>query len=329
MEYELNNVTLSLNASGTTIVVPLYATIISLITNLVGPPVVIVPAVMVIMVIVKNEQLRTNNRNIFIVNLLVADICYAARHFFINGGIVLLYLVGHSLTINCDIVIALASFTGFATNLMFLPLNIDRLINVAFPFSYKRIVTFKVVIAVISFLWVAALLLSILFTVNQTTKSIPALGNCTIVNPTILPLVVIMPLFISIVLVTAACIYLRYKIIKVNRFFHGIDRKKSNRAGRLVEILQEQLKPTISVLIVGGIDALFNLLFISFIVLRVFLPSNVYLYVIHLVGFAVYLCQAAAHPLAYGFYEKDIEEKIFTCGRPCTKRSKVIVLNRQ
>ena len=329
MESGLNNVTLSLNTSGTAMVFPHYITIVRLISNLVGPPVVIIPAVMVIMVIVKDEQLRTNNRNVFIVNLLVADICYAARQFFLNGGNILLYLVGQSLIVNCGVVNVLSYFTAFANNLMFLPLSIDRLINVAFPFSYKRIVTFKVVMAVISFLWVAALLLSILVSVNQPTESIPALGTCKVLSTIILPLAAILPMLIFIVLITATCIYLCYKIIKVNRFFHGIDRKKSNRAGQLVEILQEQLKPTISVFIVGGIDALFNLLFISLVVLRAFLPVNLQFYIVQLVGVPLQLCQAAAHPLAYGFYEKDIEEKIFTCDRPCTKRSKVIVLNRQ
>ena len=333
MEYELNNITLSLNASDTAIVPPRYLIIINLIINLVGPPTVIIPAVMVIMVIVKNKQLRSN-KTTFIVNLLVADICFAAKTFIMNNGIVFLYLIGLSHLVDCTVVIVGIFLTSLSTNLMFLPLSIDRLLSIVFPFSYENIMTAKVVTAIIGFLWVAVLSMSMVL-VNQPINIIPSLGTCRLVKITLVPLLIwIIPILTSMLLITGTSIYLRYKIIKSNRFFHGIhrtaaDREKSNRAGRLVEKLQEQVKPTISVFIVGGFDGLFNLLFIFFAVLKAFIPVNADLHLMHLVGFPLLLCQSMVHSLAYGFYNKEIKKEIFTCSRPCTKRSKVIVLNGQ
>ena len=53
-------------------------------------------------------------------------------------------------------------------------------------------------------------------------------------------------------------------IIHSNRFFKSVKRnttekRKAAKVGRLIEILEEQLKPTLSVFIAGGIDAMFNI----------------------------------------------------------------------
>ena len=137
------------NATNTTVVLPRYLTYAKVVTNLLGPPMIIIPVVLVIMVIVKNRQMR-NNKTMFIINLLVADISFAMRTFILNNGIIFLYFIGQSHIINCTAVTIMNYFPTFATNMMFLPLGMDRLLNVAFPFSYKRIMTPKVVITIIS-----------------------------------------------------------------------------------------------------------------------------------------------------------------------------------
>ena len=56
-------------------------------------------------------------------------------------------------------------------------------------------------------------------------------------------------------------------------------------AGKLVEKLLEQTKPTVSVLIVGGIDGIFNLLFVIISMAELFLTITplTYLYIIEFV----------------------------------------------
>ena len=66
----------------------------------------------------------------------------------------------------------------------------------------------------------------------------------------------------SIAIITGTCIYLRYKIIHSKKFFKSVKRstaeeQKAVKVGRLMEILQEQVKPTFSVFIAQGIDAVF------------------------------------------------------------------------
>ena len=73
----------------------------------------------------------------------------------------------------------------------------------------------------------------------------------------------------TIIIITGTCIYLRYKIIHSKRFFNSLkkstaEQEKALKVGRMMEILEEQVKPTLSVFIAQGIDAMFNLFGIVF-----------------------------------------------------------------
>ena len=66
-------------------------------------------------------------------------------------------------------------------------------------------------------------------------------------------------------IITGTCIYLRYKIITSKQFFNSVkkntaEEQKAVKVGRLMEILQEQVQPTVSVFIAQGIDAVLNVL---------------------------------------------------------------------
>ena len=144
-----------------------------------------------------------------------------------------------------------------------------------------------------------------------------------------------MPATMSLSIITVTSIYLRYKIIKCNRLFHCVTRNASQQrkaflAGRLAEILQKQLRPTLSILIVGGIDAIFNLLFVILYMALVF--ANVtpltQLYMIQFLLTPIQICQSLSHSMSYGVYNKEIRDKLLDYVKVCTTRhSKVIALN--
>jgi len=315
--------------------IPLYLTYLHLFMLLIGSPSVIIPAVMVIAIIVKNVALRTVD-NILLVNILIADVCFVLYSFSQRSILMIIYLLGFIINVNCNIV-NIPTFTLIlATKLMFLPLSIDRFIHVAFPFSYKSIMTTKVIVTTISCLWLLALSVSVTVTVNSPTILYQAFGICKpeSINP-LLHLVAVGIMVVSSVLITITCIYLRYRIIKSNRFFHSVKRnaieeRKSNKAGRLVEILQEQLKPTLSVFIAGGIDGLLNMLFVIAIGISSSFSSGIkLLYVIQFILVPIQLCQSVSHALTYGIYNNEIRKRLFSCNYCNTTKSKVVVLNRQ
>ena len=86
---------------------------------------------------------------------------------------------------------------------------------------------------------------------------------------------------VSMCIITGTSIYLRYKIINLNCTFKSVKRSSAEeqaavKAGRLVEILQEQVKPTFTVFMAGRIDVVFSLSPIALFILRRIVNFDVY-----------------------------------------------------
>ena len=291
-------------------------------------PVVIVPAFWAIVIIVKNKKLQTNS-NIFLINLLLTDVVFAVVQWFTEGLLMVLYLLDVSVDPDCRIIIIPLVVSLLANKLMFLPMCVDRFIHIAFPFSYKCIVTTKRIITTIFTLWMVIIVITVSAYINEPFDYIPSVGVCKRKQTNIFQLLILLLiLFISIVLITITSIYLRYRIIKSNNFFHSVKRSaaqetKSRKAGRLAEILQEQVKPTLAVFCVGGIDAVLDIFFaLISVVLNFLSPSSTTVFIVTtlFVAIPIQYLQSANHALVYN---SDIREKIIGCIRMRNKRSKV------
>ena len=318
------------------ITVPLYVSYLKLFVSLLAM-LMMIPTIGVAVVILKDKKLKS--KSTFLLNLLAADVATVLFHWLKNTIFITLYLTGFSIDVNCRLIITPIIVAFMANKLLFIPMSIDRFIHVAFPFKYKRIMTTKVTVITISSIWLFTFLMSVLVGIGRSAETIPALAACKVVKPSIFQRALfVMPMTISIIIIAVTSIYLRYRIIKSNRFFRSVKRNASQQrkaimAGRLVDKLQEQLKPTLSVFIVGGIDGVFNLLFA--IVYAVEAYYNVtpltHIYIIDFVRTPIQVCQSLSHALSYGIYRDEVWHKLFNyILKLCpTKRSKVIVLNRQ
>ena len=138
----------------------------------------------------------------------------------------------------------------------------------------------------------------------------------------------------SIAIIMGTCIYLRYKIIHSKKFFKSVKRstaeeQKAVKVGRLMEILQEQVKPTFSVFIAQGIDAVFIVLGMIFIFGLGILGSH--LPILSHILVAIKVCQQCSHAVVYGLRDKYISKEIKGIYEKIRgpKKSKVIVLNGQ
>ena len=222
-----------------------------------------------------------------------------------------------------------------ANKLMFIPMCVDCFIHIAFPFSYKRTITTKAIMATIITLWMVAVVITIFIYINQPFEFIPSVGICRLTQTNIpLLLTLMLCFFIPIVVITIPSIYLRHRIIKSKNFFHSVKRdaaqqRKSNKAGRLSETLEEQVKPTMAVFRVGGIDAVLDILSAVIITTASLVsPSNTVVFIVttQLIGIPVLYLQSENHWLVYNI---DIREKMIDCIRVRKKHSKVIVLHRE
>ena len=314
--------------------VPEYVSYAMLCVVLLSIPVVIVPASLAIVIIVKNKELQTNN-NIFLINLLLTDIGFAVGLWCTNGLLTVLYLMGVNIDADCNFVPIPVIILLIANKLMFIPMCVDRFIHIAVPFSYRRIVTTKAIMITIITLWIVAIVITVSLYINAPLGYIPSLGVCQPTQTNIPGLLILLLCFlIPIVLITITSIYLRQRIIKSNNFFHSVKRnaaqhRKSNKAGRLAEILQEQVKPTLAVFRVGGIDAVLDILIVLISVVASFLsPSSTTAFIVttQLAGILIQYLQSANHALVYNI---DIREKMIGCISMRNKHSKVIVLYRK
>ena len=313
----------------TAVAIPEYVSYIKLCMLLFSIPVVIVPALWAIGTIVKNKKLQTHN-NIFLINLLLTDVAVAVVQWFTEGFLTVLYLLDVNVDPDCRIIIIPLGISWLANKLMFLPTCVDRFIHIAFPFSYKRIVTTKRIMTTIITLWMVIIVITVSAYINEPFDYIPSVGVCKRKQTNILQLLIFLfTLFISIALITITSIYLRYRIIKSNNFFHSVKRnaaqqRKSHKAGRLAEILQEQIKPTLAVFRVGGIDAVLDILFaLISVLISFFSPSGTMPFIVatQFVAIPIQYLQSVNHALVYN---PDIREKIIGCIRMRNKRSKVI-----
>ena len=300
-----------------------------------GVLLVVVPSLTVIIIILKNRKLKERYNNIFYVNLLIGDVLAALIRWIITSIIIICYFLDLP-NINCNIV-SMPHYTAlFGSRLMFVPVVVDRFLYVALPFSYNNIVTTKRVGWTVANLWLVALAFGIFRVVSQDHYLIPDRGICTPKgdNNPLLSMFIMGTLVVSIGIITGTCIYLRYKIIHSNRFFQSVKRtiaeeQKAVKAGRLVEILQEQVKPTFSVFIAGGIDAVFNALLMFMLFLQQVWHSAPY--TVDFIAIPIFLCQRFSHAVIYAIRDNDIRKEILEIYKNIRgpKKSKVIVLNGQ
>ena len=138
----------------------------------------------------------------------------------------------------------------------------------------------------------------------------------------------------SITIITGTSIYLRYKIIHLNQFFKSVkkstaEKQKEVKVGRLMEVLQKQVKPTFLVFIAGGIDAMFNG-FSMVIMFLVGMLGSDFAIQDHVV-IAISLCQYCSHAVVYALRDKDIRKELKDTYKKIMgpKKSKVIRLNGQ
>ena len=149
--------------------------------NLFGLPLgvllVVVPALTVIIIVLKSTKLRQKNNNIFYVNLLIADVVATLVRWIISSTIIICYLLDVP-NVNCDVAVVPGLASTFASLLMFLPVVIARFLHIAFPFSYKWMFTTKRIAVIISSLWLLSLVCGLLGLVDQDFTLIPESGVC-------------------------------------------------------------------------------------------------------------------------------------------------------
>ena len=245
--------------------VPLFATYLNIFLLLVAMPAIIIPAVLIIRIILQTEELHTIYY-LFVIDLLFTDILNAVKMGF-EMVLVYLYLFG----INVDttlsfIMYSILSIPRAAARLSFINLAIDRFIAIAFPYRHKSIMTYKRAYIMLLSKWIISIIMSV---VAYSTSSFVFVGSFGIYTPTEKSIgrVILFVLIVIVTVILIICVnaYLYVQITKSkqkleeNRRVHGrSDNEEIKQLKKTYYKFQKQLKTTLSLLILGGVDGTIN-----------------------------------------------------------------------
>ena len=340
LSMEATNNTVAVSFSASEAEVPLFVSYLKMIFLLLTPFVIGIPSALVIRVIAVERKLHTKYY-FFLVNLLLTDFFGVTIDNLVRFVSLVLYVSGSSIKLSC-IFIEISGMFFFAGQLLFITLGIDRFVAIASPYHHRKIMTKKVVATIVAVVWGLAILITSVLLVQVPYVHLYPFARCYGLSG--FPLIYLFKgsvMASSTVIIIAINLYLYYqtvqsnKKLKENMQLHGESSTTARRHAARRKNLQSNIKPIVSVLLLGGIDGLINLLIpILHILFRLTLGNDsiARIYAVELVIRALQLVQLLSHPLVYGLYMTKIRRNIFNFelyymifGR----RSKVIVLNQQ
>jgi len=339
MEVSVNNTVIGNGSTDDN--VPLLATCLRMMMFLVMIPTILTPALLVIHVIWKNEQLH-KIYYLFVVNLLVVDVA-ATGKYGVEVISMALYLFGMPSEFGVEVY---TTFTipRLVLRYAFALLAIDRFICIGFPYRHRNIMTTKVSYILISVAWLVAASMAFVIGAITTFTFEPAFGKYT-GNSNSKPFIfaaIVLPMLASAMVTVLINAYIYYCTVQSNKKLHknmrldGGNQQEINRIKRTLHNLRMQVKPTISVLILGGIDIILNAsqsVIVAIALSHTSGPTRSYL---SLISYLLDCSQLLSHSFVYGLYMKDIRRRLkrYTfyqrIQRLCPIRpSQVVVLNSQ
>lgn len=321
--------------------VPLFVSYLKMFIQLIAPFAIGIPSFLVLRVIVFTKELHTKYYFI-LANLLVTDLVGVILENTATFIATCIYVLGIEAKVNC---ILMKSFDAPASagQLLFIALGVDRFIAIAYPYQHRRLMSTKRVCSMIIAIWAITIGVSGIIISATTFLYVHQLGRCYPVTG--FPSPYMIKAFVNVtatVGMIAINVYLYKEILASNKKHKENSRldgqhgnvPKRRQGTRTREKLREHIKPALSLVILGGIDAAFNLLqpFVYAPMLLILGRESIArFYLAEFVGRPIQWCQLMCHPLIYGIYMTKIRQRIFDFelyymifGR----RSKVIVLNK-
>ena len=301
--------------------------------------VVIAPAVIVINVIWRTSELHMKYY-FFVANLLATDIASITFRSISQYLIMILYLFD----MNSDSAIAILQLSiipvytmiHLMTILLPVTLAIERMIVIGFPYRHRSIMTTTTVISILAAMWAFSLILSVIISIVVPIDIIWPLA-LIYYHATIAPFFVF-PRLTSAVFIMVANIFLYYTVIVSNRKAKENERlgneEETKKFKKLIQLLRSQVKPTVTLLLVGGIDVIGNVLISSmYTTVKVSTQPNTTFYLERFLMYPINMSLLIFHPLVYGLYMKKIRNRLPKCVF-CprlwyTQRSRVVTLRRQ
>ena len=335
---EFYNQSFNLYNSTNTEEVPVIATYLSMVIILMVTIIVITPAMMIINVIRQTRELHSNYF-FFVANLLGTIAIGVIFRSVLQYLVMILYL----LELNSNYVAVIVKWVYLTLSLLFyvvdilLPVSLaaERMIVIAFPYHHRSIITTKVVAGILAAVWGLSAILTITTTIVVPVDLLWALA----VNSwdlSIFPYLVIPRLF-SVISITVANILLQYKITITTRKAEENKRlgnEEEKRLNKLVKTFQAQVKTTVTLFLVGGIDVMADILLpIMYVAFGIMIDPSKHIYIGRFLVYPIETTVLLSQILVYGLCMRKIRKQLpnwITCHGQCTIRhNRVGVLHQR
>ena len=299
--------------------ISLFVPYLSMVTTVITCVIVIPPPLMIINVIWWTRELHTKYF-FFLAHLLATNVVFAVISFGVVSLIIILYLLG----VNSESTVIVVKWLGMAPYVLFylinifspVPLAVERMIVIAFPYHHKSIMTNKTAAGMLAAMWGVSVIL-------------------TIIIITTLPFIVVWPIAMvyfeqnfypflvgtripSVVCIVVANVILQYKITISNRKAKENQRlgneEEVTRFKNLLQEVQAQAKTTITLFLVGGIEIIANILIpVIYGIIDTSVEPSKKIYVLRFSLHFIDTCILLSQSLVYGLCIKKIRKRLPNC----------------
>jgi len=318
-----------MNASGTEFgqeidwsssALPGYLAYLSLMFKLITTLMTFLMASWVITTIKKTRHLHKPH-NIFVANLMVADIMTTVMFCSISTTMVIADAFGVGGYISCHL-LRFPFTSGNVVYYSFLVISVDTVIAIAFPLKHKRMLTRSAIRSILIAEWIVSItpLVPLLFHTAKAYINVAKYGTCTVVGAAAtevffthsLPGIITTSL--SIVLNAYASIkaYQAYKRTEAENRLSGNSGQSttSDTKKQQQHRLKKQVKPIITMLVIasGGVVYCFVAILLFYLG-RSMISSSAYHNFLDLIIITnSYFAIPLLHPFVYGLYFKQVRE---------------------
>ena len=269
--------------------------------------------------------------NIFVANLLVSGTATISIVFITQCSMMLSFQLGVEPLISC-FAFKFMNIPIFASNLSYVIIAADKLLAMVyfktFSFKYKKIMTPRVVAAVVTGTW----LLAIIPAVDEVTE-VPIYGACILKGNVFFRAfsVFVMPMIVAPSLAVVLNVYFTIKYYQANKQVRGETTGATSQSGnirdltRMLRRIKRNRKPIITLLVVTLGSTFLNLTVIPlYIIGRFNVDSQVYndlmeYLIIPNIAYAIHFLQ----PFVYGLYFKQVREPMMKYLKGFVRMNKV------
>jgi len=256
--------------------------------------------------------------NIFVANLLVSGMIAILCFCLISSAMMIGFQLGVDFINGCNM-FSYALIPVHVNNMTFVIIAADKVIAITSPFKHKRIMPSKVITAIITGVWLLALIIAaygIIFLDSDGVIDVSEYGVCSIEGDSFIEysLIFVLPITVESILAIALNIYLTIKAYQIRKEIEKETRLSgdSSQSETLTTLKRKQrhlrrnMKPIITLLVVISCNVFIVLFFSALNTIGGLLTNQKFVeYVI--IGNMGYLIQFF-NPLIYGLYFRQVRE---------------------